>query len=539
MKRVTSNRISLALLVVLALSMASCGGAHVGAGIPPQAPAALSGPEVDTSELAESETPQRATLHVLVTNDMHGQVYPKKGRWIDADNPPMVGGFNALAGAIAKARGRYGVEHVLLVDVGDIYAGTPEGNLTRGQLVVDFMNALGYEAVALGNHEFDQGLQTLVDLSKALGAPFLAANVVPKVGKEGELAGRAVTPTRIIERGGFKVGLVGVISPDTPMFTIPDAARAFEFGDPVLAITDAVGTLKAEGADFVIVLSHMGLDKDKEIADAMPKEVVAILGGHSHTLLQQPYRSDATGVLVTQTKGKTSGIYDVSVDVTEAGPRAEGELITVLAEDYPEAPEVSAIVAKYAPQIDKIMAEKLGSCPRGLTPSAEGSSSLLGNFIADVMRQATKADLAVTNKGGIRSNLEPGDVTMRNLYEVAPFGNTLVVIKMTGKALIELMTNAAKGPALGLEISGGQARYATGKMHPRLASFKIGGSEVSPDKTYTVVTNSFLAGGGDGHTAFKAGESHDTGTILRDALADFFRKHGTCTRDGAARISLP
>jgi 2',3'-cyclic-nucleotide 2'-phosphodiesterase (5'-nucleotidase family) len=128
---------------------------------------------------------------------------------------------------------------------------------------------------------------------------------------------------------------------------------------------------------------------------------------------------------------------------------------------------------------------------------------------------------------------------MRSLYEVDPFGNTMVVVEMTGKDLEELLQNAAKDPSRGLEISGGKAKFAAGKIQPRLVSLEIGGAKVAADRKYKVVTNSFLATGGDGHVAFKTGAQRDTYVAVRDALAEYFRKGGKCKADATARIHLP
>jgi len=526
----------LALWLALAMVLTSCGGPPA-PGIPPQAPSRLSGPEVDTSSLVASEAPATRTLHVLHVNDFHGQIYPRKGVWLDEAHPPDVGGANAVAGYVAKIRAEAGPENVILLDSGDIYSGTPEGDMTGGLYIVEYMNALQFDAMALGNHEFDRGPDVLVGIGKEAQFPILSANVLPKSGEVAKSVYGVLKPVAVVERAGLKIGLVGVTAEDTPAMTHKFAGEALEFGDARVAIGDAVGTLKADGADFVLVLSHLGKEVDEPMLDSLPNEVLAVLGGHSHTGIDPPLKS-ASGKVYMQTWGKGSGIDHMVIEVGADGPRVvEARLVPLMAADWQPSPLLAPIEAKYNAKIAGIMDEPLGECKEGLRRGDKIVSSVMGNFITDVFREVGKAELGVTNKSGVRADIPPGPVTMRSVHSVAPFGNTIVVVELTGAQLLKELEFAGSKGVANLELSGGEVTYDMDKaVGSRVKSAKVGGKALDPKKVYKVATNSFLAEGGDGHGAFAEGKATDTGIVDKEALASWFRAHKVCAPVKAGRI---
>lgn len=535
-------RLVLAWCCVSALSACSV---QIPTHIPPQAPSELSGPPFDTSALvpdeAASSAQDGAELHIIHTNDMHGQVFARKATWIDRQNPPMVGGFHALAGYVDAVRAEHGAQNVVLVDSGDIFAGTPEGNLTEGKLVVDVMNALKYDAAALGNHEFDLGVGPLAALAKRAEFPFLAANIYTKPSDEGKTADGAVGTMMFIERGPFKLGVIGVIAQNTPEMTHKDAAAAYEFMDPATAIADSVGTLKLDGVNAAVVLSHVGHEEERAMADNAPDGLLAVLGGHSHTPVDPPYRSEATGVYAMQTAGKTSAVNHLVLGLQEGKLVVKSaNVVTLMAKDYPEHPAVAQILAKYTPEIEAIMGKVVGECEMTLERRRGPVSSALGNMVTDIMRQQVKADLAVTNKSGIRANLEAGQVTVRSLYQVAPFDNTIVTVSLTGKALKEAFEYAATHGRLHLEVSGATVVYDMDKPEgQRVAKLSINNKPMVPGKVYKVATNSFLADGGDGHKALADGKKEDSGVLLRAAMETWFEANKSCKQDVSKRINTP
>ena len=532
---------SLTLAVTLTIAALACGPPFPHH-LPPQAPASLSGPAFDKAPLYPDEgdpSEGPVVVHVLHTNDMHGQVHPRKARWLNKVAPPDVGGVNALGGYIEKVREEVGEDNLLLLDSGDIFAGTPEGNLTKGQIMIEIMNSLSYDAMALGNHEFDQGVGVLKGLADKAEFPILAANIYSKSTPEGEKVSNSVVPVTIIEKAGVRFGIIGAISKRTPEMTHRDAASAFDFEDPLTGITDAIGTLKAEGVDAIIVLSHVGRDEELPIIDALSSPVVAVLGGHSHSHVDPMVRSEKTGIVYLQTGGKTASINHLVLKIHGKKVSAErGGPVLLLSSEWDTHTEVTEIVARYSPKIEKTMSETVGKCREALTRTrGEIGSSSLGNYVTDVMRKASGADVAITNKTGIRANLDPGPVTVRSLYEVAPFDNSIVTVKLTGAQLKEVMEYAGATSRTYLEISGATVSYDLDKPEgQRVVGIKVKGKAVKGDATYSVATNSFLADGGDGHETFTRGARTNTDTMLRDALIDALRKSKTCPNPTEARI---
>lgn len=502
--------------------------------IPPQASPSLSGPAFDTSglyppeEAAQQGAPR--VLHVLHTNDMHGQVRPHRGQ----------GGADALAGYVQKVRQEHGDEDVLLLDAGDIFMGTPEGTLTQGALMVDLMNLLRYDAMTLGNHEFDQGSEVLAQIGERAKFPLLAANVLPRGGAVSDRVAAHVQPLTIIERGGVKIAVIGLITPTTPNITHKDASAAFDFGEPLVAVRDALSTARAEGADFAIVLSHVGKEGEEALAAQLqPGDVPLILGGHSHTAIDPMFQSPS-GVSYIQTGAKLSAISHVTIELGAEGPKVTGgRLVPLQAADWGPDPQVAEIMGRYSPDIEKLMSEVVGRCEVALPRDVDhGGSSPLGNLITDAMLAEAKADLALHNKTGIRSDLTVGDVQMRDLFEIAPFGNSVVKVKLTGAQVRQLLEGSLGRGRQNLEISGAWVVYDMSQpAGARIKSLKIGAKAAEDKKVYTLATNSYLAGGGDGMELLRdAAGKQDTGVLLRDALKAWLKGGKGCSYDRSLRI---
>lgn len=501
--------------------------------IPPQASPSLSGPSFDTSGLypAEGDDAQAPrTLHILHTNDMHGQVHPRRGK----------GGVHALAGYVNKVRQEQGEENVLLLDAGDVFTGTPEGSLPKGVLMAELMNSLRYDAMALGNHDFDQGAEVLGGFGDKASFPILAANLLPLSGPVADRATPHVSPITIVERAGVKIGIIGLLTPETPHITHKDAAASFEFGDPSVAVRDALGSLKAEGAQFAVILSHMGQEQEKALADTLdPALVPLVLGGHSHTAIDPMYKAPGSGVAYLQTGAHLSSVSHTTLTITPEGVTVEGgHLVPLNAGDWSPDPELVEVISRYSPEIEKVMGQEVGKCETGLTRQKEGfGSSSLGNLIGDAMRGAAKADVALQNKTGIRAELDAGTVTVRSLFEVEPFGNGLVNLKLTGAQLREIFEYAAQDSGLGLEVSGAYVVYDLKQPQgKRVTSLKVQGRPVEDKKTYTVATNSFLAEGGGQYPHMASSQHLPTGTTVRDAIQAWIQGEKGCSYDRSPRI---
>ncbi len=449
---------------------------------------------------SRQEPPQPPPRIVLLhTNDLHGQVYPIKGQ----------GGLAALSAHLKKLRAEESAKgaRVFIVDCGDFFQGTPEGDLTEGRLLIDAFNEIGYDALCVGNHDFDFGPHIPAALAKRAKFPLLAANVL---GEDERV------PDYLRAKVSFpdaRVEFLGLLTSDMPTVTVERARVGLRF----LFEKDALEKLLPECRNRVVVLSHVGHEREMELAKSHP--VAAWIGGHSHKKIQE--RCGSTFYSQAGARGECIGVVEI-------GETTAGRLEEVSAKNG-EDPKMKEIVAQYAPEIDRIMNEPIGEIAEDCTREGEGSS-LLGNWLCDLMRERAGAEIALHNRTGIRADLSKGTLRLRDLYQVSPFHNTLVTMKLTGREIVETLKRAQGPPVHWLEVSGIEFNLA-------LTDVNVAGNPIEPDRTYRVVTNSFLAKGGDGFTAFPNGrEWKDTRVDLLDVHKEAVRKGSPVRLTFAQRI---
>jgi 5'-nucleotidase len=485
------------------------------------------------------------TLTILHTNDIHGHVLPSKG----SDEPT---GLVALGRAIRQERDRAlaAGEAVLLLDAGDIFQGTPEGNLTRGEIVVDWMNHLRYDAMTLGNHEFDYGLKTPKELAAMATFPFLGANIqdettglIPEwLGvsesqpEQASLRGAVYLRTLRTESAEATVAVIGVTTSLMKDMTVKGRTDGFVFPSEVETVEKILGQLPP--VDLVVLLTHCGLSKDEELAKAFQGRVNVIVGGHSHTRLDDGRREG--NVLIAQAGCNSQRLGRVTVSLEpprSSGSRAGRPVVSSKAELLLVGDDIHARFGSYLRTVEK----KVGLPPGGLERAGipvgrleedldrvmEYESSSIGNLLTDLMRKDSGSDVAFQNKTGIRANMSAGAVSWRDVYQVSPFGNTVVTMLLKGSDLRALVEHMLAAPYRLLELSG--ADFVCDPALPegeRVFELNVGGQPLDPAKMYKVATNNFLSTGGDGHEAFTKGiHVRDTQVMLRDLVLDFFENN--------------
>lgn len=482
------------------------------------------------------------TLTILHTNDIHGHVLPSKR----SEEPT---GLVALGRAIRQERDRAlaAGEAVLLMDAGDIFQGTPEGNLTRGEVVVDWMNHMRYDVMTVGNHEFDYGLKVPEALAAMAEFPILGANVQDEAtGLIPEWLGLGETqPDRASLRGAVylrtfrrqgaeaTVAVIGVTTSLMKDMTVKGRTDGLVFPSEVSTVEKILGQLPP--VDLIVLLTHCGVSTDEELARAFQGRVHVVVGGHSHTRLDEGRREG--NVLIAQAGCNSQRLGKVTVSLKP--PRASGSAagrpeISSKAELLVVGDDIHARFRTYLRTVEK----KVGLPPGGLERAGvpvgrlEGSleriseyeSSSIGNLLTDLMREDSGSDVAFQNKTGIRSNMSAGAVSWRDVYQVSPFGNTVVTMLLKGSDLRALVEHMLAAPYRLLELSG--AEFVCDPALPegeRVFELSVGGQPLKPDKMYKVATNNFLSTGGDGHEAFTRGiHVRDTQVMLRDLVLDFF-----------------
>ena len=453
-------------------------------------------------------------VNVLTFNDFHGAV--------------EAGGKNSgiakFAGEINKVKAQN--PNTIVVAAGDIFQGSAMSNLTYGAPVNEMMKEVGVVASAVGNHEFDWGIDKIAKWAEEGEYDFLASNIYDKT------TDKPVTwakPYMIVEKGGIKIGLVGIATPETAFKTSPVIVKNLEFKDPVASAKEWAKVAKDNGADVVIALTHLGAFQDKEdkitgeATDLCGVENIdAVISAHTH----QTVYGTVNGIPVVQAykEGRTLGRLTIKIDadgkIGEIVPSVDKlyERADTLVEDA----TVKAIADKYSKELEPILGEILGATDKELThdKSAPGTS-LLGQWTTDVMRKVAGTQIGITNGGGLRVPLAAGNITMGNMYEVMPFDNTLVTMKLKGSDLKRVIENGIGNAEIGWVQVGGVKVYYDEKAEfmDRISTmFLEDGTPVEMDKTYSVVTNDFMFSGGDKFDFTGAIDDVDTMLPIRDAL---------------------
>jgi 5'-nucleotidase/UDP-sugar diphosphatase len=485
-------------------------------------------------------------LVVIHTNDQHGALLPRTPAQAQVDATGPVGGYAALAAFVRaeRAAAQASGAHLLLLDAGDVWTGTPEGQLTHGDLPVEALGRLGYDAVALGNHEFDAGLGNAVRLVEAARFPWISANVVDRA------TGRPPAWLRthvVLDEGGVRVAVVGLTTSDTPRIVAGGDGLGLDFTPEAASAARAVEAI-GSSADVILFLSHAGPERDREVLRRVPR-VPLVVGGHSHTRLWRPIvaRDDGTGWIVQAgTQCVVAGRVRLRVHrETKQVVLEDATLVPLVVGKVGSDPEAAAFLRERLDAIpdlralDEVVTTLTADLARvGPTPEA---TSPAGSAIADAVRAASGADVAFHNRGAVRVLLPRGPVTRRDLWTLMPFDNTIVVVPMTGARIREVLAyGLGRDRATPLEVSGLEVTFRRGRGQGGAAiewvSILAGGAPIEDAKTYRVAVNSFLAGGGDGYRVFASPDAKDTGERVRDAVRAHFARAPEFRPDTASRV---
>ena len=467
-------------------------------------------------------------LIILHTNDIHGQILPLPATWIrDQNPPPLVGGVERIARYIDLVRKQAALDgdDVLVVDAGDWFQGTPEGALEKGLPLVRILSKVGYDVLCVGNHEFDHGVGQLLEHLQAVSMPALLANVREPNGQT--LGG--TLPYKIVERAGSRIALVGLLTTQTPSITHPSAST-LTWNSEAETLTRLRGELRKD-CDWVLPITHMGVEADEALAQAVP-DLPLIIGGHSHTLLPHGRHQGDTLIVQAGSKGRGVGRIDVTLDGATGKPMAMQAQVVNLFEDTVaggEAPEVAALCAEVQKETEASMAVVVGSIARDMPRSkALWQTSPLGNWVTDVMLAKAGGDIAIQNRGGLRADWKAGPITRRDVFSILPFDNSLVTLTMPGAELEAFLRRCVESdsPRM-LEFSGAEITVQADGDGWKMVEVLIEGQPLDPARSYHFVTNNYLAGGGDGLDELALiPERVDDGRLQRDLMEEELLEKG-------------
>ncbi|SDF22902.1 5'-nucleotidase [Thermus arciformis] len=488
------------------------------------------------------------TLTLVHTNDTHAHLEPVELTLSGKKTP--VGGVARRIALFDRLRASR--RNLLFLDAGDVFQGTLYFNQYRGLADRYFMHRALYRVMALGNHEFDLGPGPLADFLKGARFKVVSANV--DVSQEPRLKG-LFAPYAVVQVGGERIGVIGLTTPDTKEIANPGPTVAFL--DPYETAQKAVYELLAKGVNKIVVLSHLGYAEDLKLARRLVGAQV-IVGGHSHTLLGSfphkelspmgPYPTvvknpEGKDVLVVQAWewGKVVGLLEVTFGAKGELLAYKGEALLMTPEAAPEDFFAKEALLAYAQPVMALMQQVIAEAKVDLVGEraiVRRRESNLGNLIADGMLWKTRGagtQIALQNGGGIRASIPKGPITVGKVYEVLPFGNTLVVMDLKGKEILAALENGVsqwEGQAgRFLQVSG--LRYAFDLSRPagsRVVRVEVKGEKgyvpLDLEATYRVVVNNFIANGGDGFTVLKEAQGYrvDTGFSDAESFMDYLKE---------------
>ena len=478
-------------------------------------------------------------LRIIGTNDFHGALEPRP-------DPSGVrrGGAAYVGAAIDRARRECApLCETLVLDGGDMFQGTPASNFSYGRPVVDYYNRMGYAAAALGNHEFDWGVDSLRARMRQARFGILGANVRTTDGRDVNW----IRNDTIVKRGKTKIGIVGISTVSTPTTTRAGNVVGLRFDDPA-PIVDSIGpALRRRGADLVVVIAHAGgtCGRDPgatcngeifEFAKKLTTKVDAIVSGHSHSFLN----TAVNGIPIVQARstGRAIDVLDLPLGAA-AALGARQDVRELAADTIKPLTSIDSIVQRAVARVAPLVGRHVATIPTRL--GRDGPQYPLGNLIADAQRWAGKGDIAIMNNGGIRTELRAGDATYGSLFEIQPFGNTLYSLTMTGTQLRGLIEAMLGKQPVNDHVSGLTIRYdPSNPRGSRLVSATTAdGAVLSDTRTYNVILNDFLATGGEGYNAAgRATASRPLNIVDLDALIDYLRSlPSPITAPGEVRIA--
>ncbi|ARU61010.1 multifunctional 2',3'-cyclic-nucleotide 2'-phosphodiesterase/5'-nucleotidase/3'-nucleotidase [Tumebacillus avium] len=494
-------------------------------------------------------------LDILSTNDIHGKIEVTKDTRVNKDQ----GGMETIGGIVNDFRS-VNPDGTVVVDGGDAWQGTLISNLFNGESVIETMEDIKYDAMAIGNHEFDFGRDVLINNIKKSSVPIISANVID------DATGKLVDWTKpyvILDKGGVKVGVIGFSTPQTETTTKSTNITGLSFPDPAPIAQKLSAELKAQGVDVIVVTSHLPGEQAAATKEIMGElvdlangtgtgQLDAIVGGHSH----QRVAGIVNGIPVVEASQWTWALGHIQLFVDKDSKDVVSSNAGLL-ETYTNLTtgdaEVKEIVKGYKDQVAVKEAEVQGETATALSRKSyrmakngnqdRDGVTALGMSITDAMRNATGADIAFTNAGGIRADVEAGEITYGEMFAVLPFGNT----NMTGTMTAEQVKRAVDVPdkysnVIATQWSGIKVEWdgtlPKGSMVTKITL--LDGTPVfvdgkyNTDRTFKVTTNDFMATGtGDGYVVFGEVKDWQLGDVLLDAwIADVKGKTLNIAPDG-------
>ena len=495
-------------------------------------------------------------LHVLHTNDVHSRVEEINKYDSTCDEETSAAGecFGGVARIATKARelmDQITAEggNVVLLDAGDQYQGSLFYTTYKGKEVVEFMTAIGYDAMAVGNHEFDDGDDGLAVLAEGVAFPVVSGNL--DLSQNNRLKD-IVDGSAVLEVGGQKIGIVSVLATDTPETAAPSDSVIFQ--DEIEALTADAQDLTDAGVDKILALTHVGYLKDQELAAKVPG-VDAVIGGHSHTLLGDmegaagPYPTMIAGaggaevpVVTAYAYSKYLGHLVLTFDDAGNLVKAEGAPVLLDASVTPDE-AITAKIKELGAPIEELKNKIVAETKAEINADREicrARECVMGSLVADAMLDRVKdqgVTIAIQNGGGLRASIDAGPISMGEIISVLPFQNTLATFKLKGADVVAALENGASqieeqagrfAQVAGLKYTLDPAAEPGSRISEVLVMDGDAWVPIDPEAEYGVVSNNYMRTGGDGYAIFETNaiDAYDFGPDLADVLVEYIVNQG-------------
>jgi 2',3'-cyclic-nucleotide 2'-phosphodiesterase (5'-nucleotidase family) len=480
------------------------------------------------------ETSQVEEITILFTNDFESAFDPIPAYW--RDDVEFLGGaaqLKTMVDSIRKAE-----DMVLLFDAGDMFTGTLS-NRTQGELLMEMMITLGYDAMAIGNHEFDYGWRNFRHQMFRVPFPVLGANIFYK-----DTSIPFSQPYAILEREGIRIGVIGVIGQHARSVVIASNVDSLDFIDPAIAVNAAMEELQ-DDVDIIVLLTHQGKtgpmqtdqeahpeiwrDFDEDIALSGSIQGIDVhLAGHAHRGIHEPFVHPETGTLIMQTFGHATHLGFIKLHYDRQQNQVvghEGALLDVVSNHYTPDPIMLSKIEAYREKYPELQ-EVVGKSEARLVRKYNQESDL-GNLFTDILRAETQSDVSFFNSGGIRADLPEGEINKADMLDAFPFQDKIWILNMTGAQIKEVLEQAFTLERGIIQVSGLKAEYnPRNPPGQRLTNLSINGQPVKDQQIYTASTIGVIAEGGDLYTTFTESEIvENDGPYFAEVLEAYLRGH--------------